>query len=118
MITQPNPVVRAQFSDFLQALKQQEPDQYFYRPEEFHVTVLTLVSAAATFKVEETPLALYGEVFSQLCQSFPPFRIYFKGITASPAAVMAQGYAEANRLNELRGGPAPEPGRSRPGRQP
>ncbi len=100
LIVRPDPAVMASLTGLINELNSLEPEQYFYQPEELHLTVLSLISAAATF--ERPPLDTYHSVLEALFAQSRPFDITFRGITTSAGAVMAQGYADQNRLNELR----------------
>ena len=102
LIARPGPEVSQRFSALLDLIRQQEPDQYFYRPGEFHVTVMTLISASAQFDLAQAAVATYHSVFARLFNQCRPFFIRFRGLTASPAAVLAQGYADDNYVNQLR----------------
>lgn len=100
LIVRPDPAVITSLTRLINELKSLEPEQYFYQPEALHLTILSLISAAATF--EHPPLDTYHAVLGALFAKARPFDIIFRGITASAGAVMAQGYADQNRLNELR----------------
>ncbi len=102
LIARPGPEVSARFNRLLDELKASEPEQYFYRPAEFHVTVLTLISASAQFERQRVPLAAYQAIFADLFRQFRPFQVEFRGVTASPGAVMAQRYIETDDLNQIR----------------
>ncbi len=45
VIAQPSPAVQQAVASFLRALRRLEPDQYYYTPSEFHLTVLSLFTA-------------------------------------------------------------------------
>jgi 2'-5' RNA ligase len=79
-----------------------EPEQYFYKPCEFHITVLTLIIAVEDFALDQVPTIDYNHILARICASFPPFRVRFQGVTASAGAVMAQGLVENDALNRLR----------------
>jgi 2'-5' RNA ligase len=79
-----------------------EPAQYFYPANELHLTVLSIVSCAPGFKLEEVNSLAYGELFQQALQGLAPFKVHFRGVTASPAAVVIQGFPLSNQLGELR----------------
>ncbi len=100
LIARPDPTVATSLAGVINELKSLEPEQYFYQPEQLHLTILNLVSTASTF--ECPPLDTYHSVLEALFAKSRPFDITFRGITASAGAVMAQGYADQNRLNELR----------------
>lgn len=102
LIARPGREVSQQFSAMIDSIRQHEPDQYFYRPGDFHVTVMTLISAAVQFDLAQAAVETYHSVFARLFNQHRPFIIRFRGLTASPAAVLAQGYVDDNYLNRLR----------------
>jgi 2'-5' RNA ligase len=96
------PAVAAGFSEIIEQLREQEPDQYYYYPDEYHVTLLALVSAAMGFDLADVPTAVYDRVFAGIFGHVRTFGIRFHGITASPSSVMVQGFSENGYLNEVR----------------
>jgi 2'-5' RNA ligase len=102
LIARPGPQAAARIAGLIGELRAQEPEQYFYRPDELHITIMTLVSASDSFDLNHTPLAAYQSILAGLLAQFCPFRIDFRGITAGPGAVLVQGFVESDRLNQLR----------------
>ena len=81
-------------------LKAIVPGQHVYRPDELHVTLLSLISAAADFDLDAVPLDDYRAVLGELFAQVPPFTIRFTGVTASPDTVFVCG--QSDTLNALR----------------
>ena len=102
LIARPGPAAGARIAELIGELRAQEPEQHFYRPDELHVTVMTLVSASETFDLSHTPLAAYKAILAGLFARSCPFRINFRSVTASPGAVLVQGFVAGDRLNQLR----------------
>ena len=50
LVTLPSPNVRQRVAAFLERLREVEPDQYYYAPSEFHVTVLSLFTATIEYQ--------------------------------------------------------------------
>ncbi len=92
----------AEFARFAARLQALEPEQYYYKPSEYHVTVLTLINAYAAFDLDTVPLDRYRTALEDVFRCQPAFTVHFHGITASPAAVMIQGYAAGDALNRQR----------------
>jgi 2'-5' RNA ligase len=86
----------------VQSLKRIAPDQYYYSPNQFHITVLTLFSATENFAPFFEKIPEYSKVFSSVLANKESFQITFKGITASRSAVMVQGFTQNAKLNQLR----------------
>jgi 2'-5' RNA ligase len=102
LIARPGPEASAQFAGLVEELREQEPEQYFYSPDEFHVTVMTLITAAEGFDWQKVPVASYDAIFANLFKRFHAFAIHCHGITASPSSVAIQGYVDDNYLNDIR----------------
>lgn len=102
LLLRPSAAIRTQIAALLDRLRALEPDQYYYRADELHVTILSLILATEQFDQRQIPLALYQDLASELCASTSAFQLRFSGITASRAAVMIQGFAAHDQLNQLR----------------
>jgi 2'-5' RNA ligase len=94
--------VIARCQDFLRDIRASEPDQHYYRADELHVTVLSLVSASEAFDLRGMPLPTYQSVLGQLLARSQPFTIQFTGVTASAGSVLLQGHVDGDHLNTLR----------------
>jgi len=87
---------------FLREIRRLEPDQYYYSPSEFHLTILSLFTATENFLPFCAQKERYIAAVDSAVQKTSPVRIIFKGITASSSAVMIQGFFETQKLNRLR----------------
>jgi 2'-5' RNA ligase len=102
LLFRPPPSIQLRVTALIDELRQLEPDQHYYHPTELHVTVL------APFSIAENHDFLLGhtEEFLAAASSFAgqlaPFPISFSGITASPGAIMVQGFTHAQNLNAAR----------------
>jgi 2'-5' RNA ligase len=102
VIARPSPSVRQRVAAFLGELRSREPDQYYYAPSDFHVTVLSLFTATVEHERFLAQSEQYVAAVDLALRNMPPIQIEFAGITASPAAVMVQGFCENEALNEAR----------------
>jgi len=102
LIARPSAATIARVGELVAELRGQEPGQYYYRPDELHITVLTLVSASESFALGQAPIAAYQAALGHIFEHASPFRLHFRGVSASPGAVVIQGYADGDRLNLLR----------------
>lgn len=102
VVARPLANVRQRVAAFLRELRQLEPDQYYYAPSEFHLTVLSLFTAtkehARFFARKKEYIAAVDSVLRRAA----PIRIQFDGVTASCAAIMIQGFCENEELNRTR----------------
>jgi 2'-5' RNA ligase len=97
-----SPPVRAKVSEYLDRLSTVCPEQYYYRPEELHVTVISIISGSELWRKEMRQLAACRAVLSDVLNRQHAFKIAFKGITASPGAVLIQGFPMGDGLENIR----------------
>ena len=102
LIARPGAEVVERIGQLAAELRAIEPEQYFYQPDELHVTVMTLVSASDSFDLRRAPIATYHAALGQLFRRAYQFSIRFRGLTASPSAVLIQGFVDNHYLNQLR----------------
>ncbi|ANE48712.1 hypothetical protein SY83_03815 [Paenibacillus swuensis] len=102
LICRPSRNVQDAVVNFLEEANQIESNQYYYKPNELHTTVLAIITNNAEFKLSEIDITSYVEVLSQSILSIPSFNISYRGITASPDCVMIQGFPQGSTLEELR----------------
>lgn len=102
VIARPSRAVRQRVTEFLKELWRLEPDQYYYRGSEFHVTVLSLFTATANAGRFFARKAGYISSVNASLKNLKPMPIEFEGITASPGTVIIQGFCQDESLNKLR----------------
>jgi 2'-5' RNA ligase len=102
LILRPEPAVEMAVNLFLRRLAVVAPGQYFYRPDELHVTVLAAIPGSEAWREKIRDLPAIHAVISNVLKRRRPFVISFRGITASPDAVMIQGFAEDETVAEIR----------------
>jgi len=98
----PDENVQGSISNFLHELAAASPGQYFYRPEELHVTVLSIIPGSERWQDKIQHLAAYQSAISEVLQRHREFPITFQGVTASRGAVMIQGFPGDNTLAQMR----------------
>ncbi len=102
VVIRPTPDMIARISGVMDELRALAPGQHIYRPDELHITILSLISASAGFSLDAIPLDRYRAVLGDLFAHVKPISIHFSGVTASPDSVFVCGQAEHDALNALR----------------
>jgi len=102
LLIRPSAAVAAAVAEVLAELHHLEPDQYYYAPDELHVTVLSLFTGTTEPEPYLAQLPLYRRAIDEVLAAAPPFTLDFDGLTASPAAVLVQGYPAGPELEHLR----------------
>jgi 2'-5' RNA ligase len=102
LIMRPSEDVRRMVEEIVGKLMALEPDQYAYPASDVHLTVLSLLSCSPGFTIDSIPIEEYIKINEEACKNLPPIRIHFRGLTASPAGILIQGFPENETLNMLR----------------
>ncbi|HEY5298293.1 MAG TPA: hypothetical protein VIK59_10240 [Verrucomicrobiae bacterium] len=102
VILRPSLPVRNKIKEFSTRLAAICPEQYFYRPPEFHVTVLSIISGTEFWRREIGRLNSYREIIGDILSRQRAFKIHFQGVTASPGSVMIQGFPMDDALAKIR----------------
>lgn len=102
LLIRPPDSVKNRIQTFLNNLKQIEPNQYYYRNSDIHITVMSIISCYSGFKLDQINLAEYYNVIVKSLENKNNFSINFKGITASESGVMIRGFMHNETLNEIR----------------
>jgi 2'-5' RNA ligase len=102
LVLSPSPAVRDAVADYLRCLATLCPGQHFYRPDELHVTVLSVISGTEHWQREMDRLPDCRRVIGEALSRHAPFKITFRGVTASPASVLIQGFPAGESLIAIR----------------
>jgi 2'-5' RNA ligase len=97
-----SPAVQTKVREYLERLAAVCPEQYYYRPEELHVTVLSIISGSELWRKEMRALAACRPILSEVLSRQHAFKIVFKGVTASPGSVLIQGFPTGDGLAKIR----------------
>jgi 2'-5' RNA ligase len=102
LVFRPSPDVREAITAFIGRLATVCPGQYFYQPEELHLTVLSVFSGTEHWRRDIGRVAAGRRIIADVLKAAPPFKIDFHGITASPGTVMIQGFPADDSLSSIR----------------
>lgn len=102
LAVRPSQAVQSSLRPFLRDLAAAAPGQYFYRPEELHVTVLSLIPGSETWRDSIRHLPAYQSLVGEVIQRHRKFSIAFRGVTASRGGVMIQGFPQDDTLAQIR----------------
>lgn len=102
LVFRPSQSVREAASTFINRLSSVCPGQYFYLPQELHVTILSIISGTEHWRREIGRIAACRLAIAGVLKDRHPFKIEFRGITASPGTVMIQGFPIGDGLTSIR----------------
>lgn len=87
---------------FLKKAAQLEPKQYIYPLKSLHTTVLSIITTGTLLDPNKINQIDYIKKVNEVLDKTVPFSIHFKGVTASPGAILIQGYPTDNTLELIR----------------
>jgi 2'-5' RNA ligase len=102
LVAWPDAAVQRKVGEFLREAAAICPNQYFYKPAELHLTVLAIIPGSESWREEIHRLPAFRTVLDQVLKSCRAFSVKFRGVTASPDAVMVQGFPTDDALAQLR----------------
>lgn len=102
LIIRPSEETSSLLRQTCERLRKIAPDHHYYDPSEFHVTVMTLITASDVMKREDYSEKHSIEKLSRILTSHKPFRLYFRGIGATMDSVIAHGFFRDGTLDEIR----------------
>ncbi|HEU6448259.1 MAG TPA: 2'-5' RNA ligase family protein [Verrucomicrobiae bacterium] len=102
LLARPNAEICSRVKEFLDEVAAIAPEQHFYCPTEFHMTVLAIVPGSENWQEAMSRLPEYLAVLEETLNQFAGFSVEFRGVTASPEAILIQGFPVDDSLVQLR----------------
>lgn len=102
LLMRPPIAVKNEIQKFLNALKAIDPNQYYYKNSDIHITVMSIISCYDGFQLDTIDISKYTTLIKESLADISNIEIQFKGITASPSCIMIQGFMVNTSLNKLR----------------
>jgi 2'-5' RNA ligase len=102
LILRPSEETRQLLARVQDHLRDVAPEQYFYDPLEYHVTVMTLITVKQSMEFSANQKGLLVKGLTSILQRHQPFQIQFKGIGFTRDCVMAYGFFRDGTLDEIR----------------
>ncbi|MDR6845886.1 mutarotase [Flavobacterium granuli] len=102
VLIRPSVDIKNKIQDFLDELKKNNPNQYYYPNSDIHVTVLSIISCHDGFDLKTISIPEYQKIIQKSIEDIKDLEIHFEGITASNSAIMIQGFMSNDSLNQLR----------------
>ncbi|MCC9066176.1 mutarotase [Flavobacterium piscisymbiosum] len=101
-LIRPSEIIKANIQLFLDELKAVEPHQYYYPDADIHITVMSIISCYDGFTLDKINVHEYIDLIQQSLVHLDAIKIGFRGVTASPSAIMIQGFPTDESLNNFR----------------
>lgn len=97
----PTEEVQENISKIQERIKSIEPNQYYYKKSEYHITLLDLIRARQDYVYTDDQIRIYDNIIKKSIIDTRPFKIRLKGLITSDGAIMVKGYYE-NEMNSIR----------------
>jgi 2'-5' RNA ligase len=102
LLIRPSEKIKAAIQLFLNELKAIEKQQYYYPDADIHITLMAIISCYEGFTLDKISVANYSKIIQESLVDSGKIKIEFQGVTASPSALMIQGFPADESLNAVR----------------
>ncbi|KFF19559.1 2'-5' RNA ligase family protein [Flavobacterium hydatis] len=102
LLIRPTEEIKNNIQLFLNELKEVDASQYYYPNSDIHITVMSIISCYDGFDLNKITLQDYVAIINKCISGLNTSVINLQGITASPSAVMIQGFPSDASINDLR----------------
>lgn len=102
LLARPDELTNQRIQNVLSALKETEPDQYFYPSSDTHITILSIISCYDGFELKGINIEDYKKIITSCLPAHGTLEIELKGLTASPSCIMIQGFFLSDTLQIIR----------------
>jgi len=102
LLIRPSEKIKTNIQLFLNELKAIEPTQYYYPDADIHITLMSIISCYEGFTLDKISVEDYIQIIQKSLINLGEIKIEFRGVTASPSALMIQGFPADESLNNLR----------------
>lgn len=102
LLIRPSEKIKTNIQLFLNELKAIEPRQYYYPNTDIHITLMSIISCYEGFTLDQISVEDYIKIIQESLIDSGKIKIEFRGVTASPSALMIQGFPADESLNNLR----------------
>lgn len=102
LIAHPAPGVVGHMQSFLRELQRIDPNQYYYKSEQVHITVLSIISCVAGFSLDGIDVVDYYKIIADALTHEPAFEINFEGIAITPVALISKAKGDLGPLDRIR----------------
>lgn len=102
LLVRPDIQIKNKIQGFLNELQKIDPTQYYYPNSDIHITILSIISCYDGFDLANLSVPDYVTIIEKSLAGIKDTEISFRGITASAAAIMIQGFTNNTDLDNFR----------------
>lgn len=102
LLIRPSESVKANIQVLLKDLKAVDNTQYYYPDSDIHITVMSIISCYDGFSLDKINVHEYIDIIEKSLIEVDQININFRGVTASPSAIMIQGFPSDETLTNFR----------------
>lgn len=102
LLIRPPENIKDKIAEINSELIEIEPEQYYYRHSDIHITLLSIISCYSGFQLNSININDYSSLINKVIKGRNSFDIKFKGITAAPSGILIQGFPLDTTLNNIR----------------
>lgn len=94
LVIRPSDEINKRISLVEEKIQKIEPKQYYYPPEDYHITLLDIITARQGFIYSKEQVSTCKQLSEDAIRRTEPFAIHLRGLVLSEGAIMVKGYYE------------------------
>lgn len=106
LIAHPDKFLAGRIEKIVDLFREVEPDQYYYAPEQLHMTIQSIFTATAKYGVMAQQIHGVKDLIETSLSRINEFHVLLEGVSAVPNGIIVKGYTQDRTLkivrNELR----------------
>lgn len=102
LLFRPDNLVLGRIQGFLSTVSEVDPDQFFYRNPDIHVTVMPIISCYNGFEFGKVDTEAYKSLIGRCLKQIRSFKVVFRGVFFSPSCIIVKGYPLDSTLGQIR----------------
>lgn len=102
VLIRPDDSIKEAIARFQHELMLIDKEQYYQPMPDMHVTVLSIISCYDGFDLDQIDISKYIRLFEESARNITDIELHFRGVSASPEALMIQGFPVTPNLEQLR----------------
>lgn len=101
LLIRPSKQIQRKIAEIEQVIQKVEPNQYFYKNYQHHITLLDFTTARQDFRYSKKQIKIYTTIVEDVLKNIKKFKIHCKGLIVSDDAILVKGFYE-NIMNQIR----------------
>lgn len=102
LITRPDKHLASRIDKVVDLFREVEPDQYYYAPEQLHMTIQSIFTATEKYGIMAKEIHGLKDLIGTSLSRIGEFQVLLEGLSPVPDGIIVKGYSQDSALNTVR----------------